>query len=148
MSAVRSKDTAYEIEIRKSLFANGFRYRLHGKNLPGKPDMVFPKYNAVILVNGCFWHNHDCRFAKLPETRRAWWKQKLYGNRIRDKRVMKELKKLGWRTLIIWECSFRKPRAIRGAALDKITKKAIKFLLSRKRHLEISEINRRKKLAQ
>jgi len=92
--------------------------------------MVFRKYHAVIFVNGCFWHNHDCRFGKLPATRRAWWKQKLEKNRERDALVARELYRIGWRTLVIWECGFKFSQEVRDKALNKIVTRAVHFLNS------------------
>ena len=142
MAAVRSKNTAVEFSIRRQLFARGFRYRLHPRELPGRPDMIFPKYHAVIFINGCFWHNHDCRFPRLPATRRAWWKKKLEGNRKRDAVVLSALSEMDWRTLVIWECSFRVPTAHRPAALEVVTRRATRFLLSNQRNLEIRGMQR------
>lgn len=138
MATVRSKNTATEFEVRRRLFARGFRYRLHARELPGKPDMIFPRYHAVVFIHGCFWHNHDCRFSRLPDTRQAWWKEKLEGNRKRDAAVLFMLRDMGWRTLVIWECSFRLPAAGRDAALGQVARRAARFLLSKRRALEIS----------
>ena len=107
MSSIRGKDTKPEIMVRKALFARGFRYRLHYKGLPSRPDMVFPKYRAVILVNGCFWHLHHCHLFKWPSTRPEFWKQKLEGNRSRDLRNLEALKEQGWRVFVIWECALK-----------------------------------------
>ncbi|MCH7535804.1 MAG: DNA mismatch endonuclease Vsr [Bacteroidetes bacterium] len=105
MSKIRSKNTLPEIQVRKILFSSGFRYRLHVKNLPGKPDIVLPKYNSVIFVHGCFWHLHaGCRDGTIPKTRTTYWKDKLLRNKERDKEHMHELQKQGWRVLILWEC--------------------------------------------
>nr|WP_217988362.1 DNA mismatch endonuclease Vsr [Aliifodinibius salipaludis] len=87
MSQITGKDTKPEMMVRKFLHSNGFRYRLHVKDLPGKPDLVLPKYNSVIFVHGCFWHAHEnCEFFNIPKTRTEWWKEKLYGNKERDER--------------------------------------------------------------
>lgn len=107
MSGIKGKNTAMELRIRKALFRRGFRYRIHGPKLPGRPDMVFPKYNAVILVNGCFWHGHDCHLFKWPKTRVEFWKDKIEGNRKRDIRNISELQEMGYRVLTIWECAIR-----------------------------------------
>lgn len=137
MSAVRSENTLVEMEIRRRLFALGFRYRLHDRRLPGRPDLVFPQYTAVILVHGCFWHHHGCHLSEIPQTRRDWWKRKLLGNRRRDRRVVSELHDRGWRTLTIWECSFRRRGTRRQSALDRIAVRAAAFLRSRRSTLEI-----------
>jgi len=107
MSGIRGKDTKPELLIRKGLHRLGFRYRLHVKGLPGKPDLVFPKYKAVIFVNGCFWHGHDCHLFKPPSTRPEFWKEKIKKNRKRDTDVIESLQESGWRTLCIWECSLK-----------------------------------------
>ena len=107
MSAIRGKDTKPEITIRRLCHAQGFRFRLHRKDLPGKPDLVFPKYHAVVLVNGCFWHGHECHLFKVPETRRAFWTEKIAGNRARDEYQIEQLFDLGWRVMIVWECALK-----------------------------------------
>jgi len=105
MRAVKSTDTKPEIAVRKALFALGYRYRLNVKDLPGKPDLVFPKYRAVIFVHGCFWHGHHCkRGARTPKTNTAYWTNKIAGNKLRDKKNAAALKKLGWRVITLWEC--------------------------------------------
>jgi len=109
MSNIRSKDTKPEILVRKMLFSKGYRYRLHVKNLPGKPDIVLRKYNAVVFVHGCFWHLHQgCRDGTIPKTRTQYWKKKLLGNKERDKKHIENLQNLGWRVLRVWECEVEK----------------------------------------
>jgi DNA mismatch endonuclease (patch repair protein) len=107
MSGIRATDTKPEIAIRKGLFSRGFRYRLHVKELPGKPDLVLPKYQAVIFVHGCFWHGHQCSLFKWPGSNSGFWKKKITGNRERDRKRISQLQSAGWRILTIWECSFR-----------------------------------------
>jgi DNA mismatch endonuclease, patch repair protein len=113
MSGIRGKNTKPEVKIRKALYRKGFRYRLHVKSLPGKPDLVFPKYNAVIQINGCFWHGHNCHLFKWPSTRPEFWRNKILSNTERDIKIVFELERLGWRVLTIWECAvkgrYRKP---------------------------------------
>jgi DNA mismatch endonuclease (patch repair protein) len=138
MSAVRGKNTRFETEIRRRLFAQGFRYRLHTKDLPGKPDMVFPKYSAVIFVHGCFWHSHGCARSTIPENRREWWRKKLQDNKERDAKVQAELRNNGLRVLIVWECSVRRTGINREDALDRVCTRAGKFLRSKRNFLEIS----------
>ena len=138
MSAVRAKNTKLETEIRRRLFAQGFRYRLHAIDLPGTPDMVFPKYSAVILVNGCFWHYHGCSRSTIPDSRRNWWRKKLEENRIRDAKTLVELRSNGWRVVVIWECSVRRPGIDRQKALDRVCLRAGEFLKSKRNSLEIS----------
>ena len=137
MSSVRAKNTKLELEIRRRLFVMGFRYRLHMKDLPGTPDMVFPKFQSVLLVHGCFWHYHGCHLSSIPGTRRSWWKKKLEKNARRDSKTVSELQNLGWRVLTIWECSFRKPKTNRTEALDIIAARANTFLKSKRKLLEI-----------
>ncbi len=136
MASVRAKNTKPELAFRRRLFAMGFRYRLHVKDLPGKPDIVLPKYRAVIFVHGCFWHQHGCPLSKLPSTRRDWWKTKLEGNRNRDSDYMVALKASGWRVIVIWECSFRKPKTNRSKAMDEIAERIGEFLKSDRELLE------------
>ena len=107
MSGIKGKNTKPEIIVRKALFKRGFRYRLHYKSLPGKPDIVFPKYKAVIFVNGCFWHGHDCYSFKWPKSNPEFWKEKITDTIGRDKRNHKKLKDSGWRIYTIWECALK-----------------------------------------
>jgi DNA mismatch endonuclease (patch repair protein) len=109
MSRIRSKDTKPEMQVRKYLFSNGFRYRLHVKKLPGKPDIVLSQYRTVVFVHGCFWHAHEnCSFAALPKSNNEYWNKKLAGNISRDKSAEKELKQIGWTVIVLWECDLRK----------------------------------------
>jgi DNA mismatch endonuclease Vsr len=108
MSRIKAKNTKPELLMRKFLFANGFRYRLNVKDLPGKPDLVLPKYKTVIFINGCFWHGHKgCRYFVLPKTRTEWWLQKIKGTMHRDKEAEIKLNVLGWRVITIWECELK-----------------------------------------
>lgn len=108
MSHIHSRDTKPEITVRKLLFADGFRYRLNVKDLPGKPDLVLKKYHAVIFINGCFWHGHaNCRYAKTPETNAEFWTTKIETNKARDAEVRRRLLADGWRVLTVWTCSLR-----------------------------------------
>jgi DNA mismatch endonuclease (patch repair protein) len=108
MSQIKGKNTKAEVAIRKRLFARGYRYRLHVKGLPGKPDIVFPGRRAVVFVNGCFWHHHDCHLFRMPSTREEWWREKLEGNRQRDASNRKKLLADDWRVMVVWECAWRK----------------------------------------
>lgn len=137
MSGIRSKNTKAEVEIRKSLFALGFRYRLHYRKLPGKPDIVLPRYKAVIFIHGCFWHAHDCHLFRWPASKKVFWKKKLEGNRERDAEHVVALKKLGWRVLIIWECAYRGLGRNRKNKFDTITAKSVKWLRSKSKYREI-----------
>lgn len=107
MSRIKGKDTKIELEVRRGLHALGFRYRLGGAGLPGRPDIVLPKYRTVVFVHGCFWHGHDCPLFRLPKTRTEFWRSKIGSNRERDRRVRKDLESTGWRVLEIWECQLR-----------------------------------------
>ena len=108
MSKISGKETKPEISVRKYLFAHGFRYRKNVKDLPGKPDIVLPKYKTVIFVNGCFWHGHkDCKKAELPTTNTDFWKEKIAGNIIRDNKEKAELEKMGYNVIIIWQCELK-----------------------------------------
>ena len=107
MSGIRGRNTKNEVLIRKALFARGFRYRINDRKLPGKPDIVFPKYKALIFVHGCFWHGHDCHLFKWPSSRPEWWREKIEGNRSRDAGVRGKLENLGWRQCHVWECALK-----------------------------------------
>jgi len=107
MAGIKGKNTKPELIIRRGLHRMGFRFRLHDKKLPGKPDMVFKKYHAVIQVQGCFWHGHDCHLFKWPTTRRKFWEDKINGNKARDTRNRAALDGQGIRTLEIWECALK-----------------------------------------
>ena len=108
MSRIRSKDTKPEMLVRKFLHKNGFRYRLHVKDLPGKPDIVLPKYKTVIFIHGCFWHGHEgCKYYVVPKTRTEWWLEKIGTNSDNDLRAEERLLKLGWKIVKIWECELK-----------------------------------------
>lgn len=108
MSNISGKNTKPEIIIRKLAHSLGYRFRLHKKNLPGKPDIVFPKYKKVIFVNGCFWHGHkNCKRSKLPTTNKKFWKEKIENNKKKDAADYRKLRKLGWDYLVIWQCRIK-----------------------------------------
>ncbi len=112
MSAIRGKDTLPEMSVRRYLHARGFRYRLHDKNLPGVPDLVFPRYRTVIFVHGCYWHRHSgCQYATLPATSTEFWKRKFNKNVARDRIVVQQLLAAGWKVIVVWECGLRKLKA-------------------------------------
>lgn len=112
MSGIRGKNTRPEMRLRKALFAKGFRYRVNDRRLPGRPDIVLPRYRAVVMVHGCFWHQHEnCRFATVPATRKDFWTAKFEANRKRDQVVQAELTRIGWRCAIVWECGLKGPQA-------------------------------------
>jgi DNA mismatch endonuclease (patch repair protein) len=117
MAAIRSKDTKPEKWVRSALHGQGFRFRLHNKKLPGSPDLVLRKYRAVIFINGCFWHQHEgCKAAHLPKSRQDFWRQKFARNVARDQKVLYQLKIIGWRAAIVWECGLKK--SCRDAMLE------------------------------
>jgi DNA mismatch endonuclease (patch repair protein) len=109
MSRIRGKNTKIELLLRKALHARGLRYRLHRKDLSGRPDLVFPGRKVAVFVHGCFWHGHDCPLFKMPATRREFWAGKIARNRERDSRSVASLQAAGWRVLVIWECALRGP---------------------------------------
>ena len=112
MSRIRAKDTAPELLVRKFLFKHGYRYRLHVKTLPGKPDIVLAKYKTAIFVHGCFWHGHpNCNKASLPKTRTEWWQEKITRNMTNDLRNLLLLEQAGWSVIVIWQCELRKNKA-------------------------------------
>lgn len=112
MSGIRGRNTKPEILVRSMLHRKGFRFRLHDRQLPGKPDIVLPRYHAVIFVHGCFWHGHDCPLFKWPGTRPEFWREKIGRNRANDHKVTQALLTSGWRVGIVWEC------AVRGANIN------------------------------
>ena len=114
MGLVRSKGTAVEMAARRIVHALGFRYRLHGSDLPGRPDMVLPSKRTVIFVHGCFWHRHPrCKLARLPKSRLDFWVPKLEANRARDVRNIRKLRRAGWRPFVVWECELSDPTALK-----------------------------------
>ena len=108
MSGIRGKNTKPEMLLRSALHRRGFRFRIHDKRLPGRPDIVFPGPHAVVFVHGCFWHGHDgCRYFKVPDTRQDFWLAKIRGNQARDARAIEALEEAGWRVAVVWECATR-----------------------------------------
>ena len=112
MKSVSSGNTKPEILVRKLLHKLGFRFRLRRKDLPGKPDIVLPKYNTVIFVHGCFWHGHDCPKGKRPTTNEAFWNKKLGDNIVRDKKHNQHLEQLGWSVIVVWECELKQEKSV------------------------------------
>lgn len=110
MAGIRAKNTRPEMFLRQGLHALGFRFRLHATNIPGKPDIVFPKYRALIIVHGCFWHGHECRYFKTPKTNAAFWQEKIQSNRLRDAKTIQLQMDMGWRCLVVWECAVRQAK--------------------------------------
>ena len=121
MSRIRSENTKPEITVRSLIHKMGYRFRLHRNDLPGKPDIVLPKYNVVIFVHGCFWHRHPgCKYAYTPKSRQEYWKSKFKQNIKRHKKTAKELEDLGWQIIIIWECELRNMEKLKKVLLKKI----------------------------
>ena len=127
MSRIKGKDTSIEIQVRKYLFSQGFRYRKNVKTLPGTPDIVLPKYRTVVFVNGCFWHKHEgCRYFVWPKNNAEFWKEKINKNVARDQRDYELLRKDGWHVIVVWECELKKHSADQTLArLDEILKKSL-----------------------
>jgi DNA mismatch endonuclease (patch repair protein) len=117
MAGIRGKDTKPELVVRRGLHALGFRYRLHDRRLPGKPDMVLPRWRAAIQINGCFWHGHDCALFRWPGTRQEFWRSKIGRNVERDREVGAALDRAGWRVLTVWECALKGPGRIGADAV-------------------------------
>ncbi|MBS0505262.1 MAG: DNA mismatch endonuclease Vsr [Proteobacteria bacterium] len=107
MAGIRGRDTKIEVSVRKALHSRGFRYRTDVRGLPGRPDIVLPRWHAVVQVRGCFWHAHDCGLCRIPATRREFWQEKLEGNAKRDRRNDAALLDAGWRVATVWECGIR-----------------------------------------
>jgi DNA mismatch endonuclease (patch repair protein) len=126
MSGIRGRNTKPEILIRSQLHRRGFRFRLDARDLPGRPDIVLPRYRAVIFVHGCFWHGHDCHLFKWPQTRPDFWRDKIGRNRSNDDKVQAALRERGWRIAVVWEC------ALRGANrdLDSVLQRLVDWLHS------------------
>ncbi len=123
MSRIKGKDTKIEVSVRSYLFKHGFRFRKNDKRFPGKPDIVLPKYKAVIFINGCFWHQHpNCKLASIPKTRTDFWKEKLNKNVINDKKNIERLEADGWIVIVLWECEIEKH-------FDETMKKTLKMII-------------------
>lgn len=124
MRAVKQKDTGPELLLRRALHRLGYRYRVHAKGLPGRPDLVFPSRRKVIFVHGCFWHGHDCSKGHLPKSRSEYWIPKIEANKARDERVISELKRDGWDVMVIWQCETKE--------LEAVLTEAVRFLGTQK----------------
>lgn len=120
MSRVRSKDSKPEMAVRRLVHGMGFRYRLHARDLPGSPDLVFPSRGKIIFVHGCFWHRHTerCEFTRWPKSKLDFWMPKLEKNHRRDKAVRRELRRLRWQVLVVWECELKNQQALTGRIRD------------------------------
>lgn len=134
MAGIRGKNTKPELAIRSALHRRGYRFRLHARDLPGRPDLVLPKWNAAIFVHGCFWHGHDCHLFKMPSTRRQFWASKIGRNREVDIRSVDALKAEGWRVALIWEC------ALKGRSsfpIDRVADRCAAWLNSGRKSLDL-----------
>lgn len=128
MSGIKGKNTKPEMQVRSLLHRMGYRFRLHSKNLPGKPDIVLPKYRTVIFVHGCFWHRHEgCRFAYTPKSKLEFWNSKFNANVARDENARNKLREVGWEVLVVWECSVRRG----GNSARSVVDDMVKYMLSR-----------------
>lgn len=135
MAGIRGANTSPEKQVRSLLHLNGFRFRIHRKDLPGKPDIVLPKYRAVILIHGCFWHRHKCHMFKWPSSNTVFWRAKINSNAKRDARNLAALHDEGWRVLTIWECALRGPGMVKTSL---VVNRTAAWLRSKSRKLEIS----------
>ena len=138
MSAIRGKNTKPEILVRQALFARGYRYRLHCQSLPGKPDIVLPKYRAIVQIQGCFWHRHDCQYFKWPDTRPEFWRSKINGTVARDRQMLYQLKIAHWRVILVWECAIK---TAQREGSDTLIGSIEKWLHSDSEYLEIPDSN-------
>lgn len=134
MSGIRGIDTKPELVVRHGLYQRGFRYRLHRKDLPGRPDIVLPRHNAVVFVHGCFWHAHDCQLFRWPGTRMEWWREKIETNRARDIRASAALRQLGWRQAHVWECALKGKHRLDP---DKMLDRLVRWLHGQRYELDI-----------
>lgn len=108
MAGIKGKNTKPEIIVRKALHAAGFRFRLHDRKLPGRPDVVLAKYKSAVFVHGCFWHGHQCKAFRWPKSRKDFWQEKILRNKARDAVAIRKLRQLGWQSILIWECQIKK----------------------------------------
>lgn len=115
MSLIRSKDTNPELVVRKAVWAAGFRYKLHSKGLPGRPDLVFPALRTVVFIHGCYWHAHECQKGRIPGQNKTFWQNKFDANKARDQRNVRRLRREGWSVLTVWECSLATTKAREGS---------------------------------
>lgn len=136
MSRIGGRNTAPEMQVRRGLHALGFRYRLHDRRLPGRPDLVFPRHRTAVFVHGCFWHAHGCSMSKMPVTRQKFWQSKLAGNTARDRRAVAAILAGSWRVLVIWDCALRGRMRL---GIPEVLKQAASFIRQAKpRSLEIT----------
>lgn len=140
MAGIRGSNTRPELAIRSALHRRGYRFRLHRKDLPGKPDLVFPRHRAVILVHGCFWHGHGCHLFKWPKTREEFWRDKITSNMERDRQQLAALVSTGWRVATVWECALKGRNRL---PIEKVTAACAAWLESDKRELGLSGVETR-----
>lgn len=133
MSRIRGRDTKSEMAIRRGLHARGLRFRLHRKDLPGRPDLVFPRHRAIVFVHGCFWHGHDCPMFRWPQTRKEFWRRKISQNLERDSIALSRLRDQGWRVLTVWECALK---GSRRWSLDQVLQHCEDFVLDTSQELD------------
>lgn len=136
MSSVQRKDTSPELVLRSIIHKSGLRYRLHRKNLPGTPDIVFPRFKAVLFVHGCYWHSHGCYKSTVPKSRQEFWKKKFDANKERDVRNVEALLKLGWRVMTVWECALKGKKSLPDSDISDLIKT---WLLSSEQVSELPE---------
>ena len=135
MASVGQRDTGPEVRLRRTLHRIGLRYRLHDRKLPGSPDLVLPRFNAVVFVHGCFWHVHEgCKFSTKPSSRKDFWRTKFEANQKRDKRNYKALLASGWRVLVVWECAIK---GRKDEELEELGTKVVNWLSSDERYGEV-----------
>ena len=140
MAGIRGSNTKPELVIRSALHRQGYRFRLHRKDLPGKPDLVFPQHRAVLLVHGCFWHGHGCHLFKWPKTREQFWRNKIASNVERDHRQFAALVSMGWRVATVWECALKGRNRL---SIETVTETCAAWLESDKRELGLSGVETR-----
>lgn len=134
MSGIRNKDTRPELVLRRNLHRAGYRYRLHVHDMPGRPDLVFPRHQAALFAHGCFWHGHDCALFRWPQSRVQFWQEKIRGNQHRDTETVRSLLEGGWRVGIVWECSLKGSRRI---GVDVVITRCVNWLESSKSRMDI-----------
>jgi DNA mismatch endonuclease (patch repair protein) len=134
MARIKGRNTKPEVQLRKALWQRGFRYRLHDRSLPGTPDLVLPRFRAVVFVHGCFWHGHECALFVVPATNTDFWTGKIGGNRERDRRALGALGSAGWRVCTVWECALRGPER---SSVDDVADRVAGWLRSRRRTLTL-----------
>ena len=133
MARIKARDTMPEMAVRRGLHARGLRFRLHRKDLPGRPDLVFPRHRVAVFVHGCFWHAHNCHLFQWPQTRSAFWREKLRKNRERDATALSSLEMRDWRVLTVWECALKGPGRLQ---LDYVLNRCEEFILDPSQRIE------------